>query len=768
MSPPLRQAPAGATGLYAAAQVLPLAVLLLGAKLHKLALLGWPSVSGVARLLAPDVALLVLLWAAARLLLAVTAGRRRLVVAGALLLVTLVLGAATLAEHGFFVATGSYLDGNLFIYGASHLVDLRPVLLHGMPPFVTGALAAVVLAVSLPALLASIPAVRRRVVRWPHTNGVVVSATLLAGSAVAVLAAPAVADHLMPLRNSGLVTLSATLVGEALAPGRPEGQPAAPELIVDPPTGPRRNVVLIMLESTRASATTLYPPHLDTTPRLAALAARGAWARSAFTVVPHTTKALVAMHCGIPPVIDTWNVEAEPGGIPHDCLPTVLRRHGWATALFQSVEESYEKGDRFARRFGYSTFRGPEHLPTEGFDRSSYFGYEDDVLLGPAMAWVDRHPEPFMLTLLTVTPHHDYRVPAGFARESYSDDPDLDGYLNGVRYVDRFVGKVVDALDARGLMDRTLLVVIADHGEGFGEHERRQHDNVVWEEGLHIPLVLAGAGIEPGTVIEGLRQSIDVMPTVLDVLGFRVRQGALWGRSLREPAGHELLRHACHYHTQCMAERRGDDKRIFHFDLRPAERFDLSVDPLERAPIPVADPDTLARDLLGWKHEIAALYGRPEATLRAREVRPEQERGGGLDMGGGVALAGVEVSPDTIELGDEAEITADFAVLKAPGPGWSLGARLLAPDGSWLALDHPAVWGAWPVERWETGTRVRDRFWAHIPDDAPAGAWQLWLGLRRQLPDGTVSWAGSAAPVATLTVLDPRRDPNRTRLETAR
>ncbi|GMV40792.1 MAG: hypothetical protein AMXMBFR64_25080 [Myxococcales bacterium] len=725
-------------GVRAAAQLLPLAVLLLGAKLHKVAILGWPAPLGLLRLLAPDLALCAALWLCASILLR---SPRRLAPAS-LQALTQLLGAASLVEHGFFVATGSFLDGNLLIYGVAHAVDLRQVLLHGMPSFVVGAFAATVAAIGAAPLLARLAG--------PGAASWHPALVLLAASVAATLAAPAVADHLMPLRRSPLVTLSTTLAREALAPPRPTTPATAPPLRVAPPTR-RHNVVLIMLESTRASATSLHSD-LDTTPHLVALAARGAHATQAYTVVPHTTKALVAIHCGIPPTIDTWNVEAEPGGIPHDCLPTVLRRHGWATALFQSVDESYEKGERFARRFGYSTFRGPEHLPTEGFDRSSYFGYEDDVLLAPAFAWVDRRREPFLLTLLTVTPHHDYRVPRGFERRPYSDDPDLDGYLNGVRYVDRFVGKVVAALEARALMDRTLILVLADHGEGFGEHRRRQHDNVIWEEGLHIPLVVAGPGIAPGTAIEGLRQSIDVMPTVLEVLGARVEQGALWGRSLLSPEGHPVLRHACHYHTQCMAERTGTTKQIHHFDLRPAERFDLTADPSEWRPLLVDDPVSLQERLLSWKQDIAALYGHPEATLRAHARMPPEAAPLRVPVGPGVALTALVVSPSTLEPGDEAEVTADFAISVPPGPGWSLGARLRSPAGSWTSLDHVPAWGAWPVESWAPGP-LRDRFWLEIPEDAPEGDWQLVVGLRRHHDDGTVSWAG--AHVAPVTVVVP-------------
>ncbi|MEW3744795.1 sulfatase-like hydrolase/transferase, partial [Pseudomonas aeruginosa] len=79
--------------------------------------------------------------------------------------------------------------------------------------------------------------------------------------------------------------------------------------------------MVIVVESMRLSATSLGDPELDTTPFLADLARRSTVARQAYTVVPHTSKALTAIHCGIEPPLDTKLTESEPAGIPNRCLP---------------------------------------------------------------------------------------------------------------------------------------------------------------------------------------------------------------------------------------------------------------------------------------------------------------------------------------------------------------------------------------------------------------------------------------------------------------
>ena len=119
--------------------------------------------------------------------------------------------------------------------------------------------------------------------------------------------------------GSGLVE------SERAAAERPALPPA--QLVSAPgaPTGDRpRNVVTITMESLRAEATTIGNPDRDTTPFLADLAERSLVAENAYTVVPHTSKALTASGCGYAPPLDTRLTESEPAGLPSACLPGLL------------------------------------------------------------------------------------------------------------------------------------------------------------------------------------------------------------------------------------------------------------------------------------------------------------------------------------------------------------------------------------------------------------------------------------------------------------
>lgn len=91
-------------------------------------------------------------------------------------------------------------------------------------------------------------------------------------------------------------------------------------------------------------------------------------------------------------------------------------------------------------------------------------------------------------------------------------------YINAVHHLDQQLGRVIDDLEHRGELDNTLIVITGDHGEEFMEHGRWGHNSEFHDEQIHVPLVIAGPGIEPA-VINTPTSHLDVAPTLLGRLG---------------------------------------------------------------------------------------------------------------------------------------------------------------------------------------------------------------------------------------------------------
>jgi lipoteichoic acid synthase len=377
----------------------------------------------------------------------------------------------------------------------------------------------------------------------------------------------------------------------------------------------QRNVVIVVLESARARSTTPYNEDLDTTPFLDERAEESLMFERAYAVVPHTSKALVASLCGVPPPLDTQRTESKPGIIPARCVADLLKEQGYRTGFFQSARKDFERRPQLVGNFGYEDFFPLESMDKEGFDEANYFGYEDNIMLDPSREWLEENGDgPFLATYLTVTAHHDYVVPDRYGKKKFAEDEVLNRYLNTVRYQDFFLRNLFAQYKDLGLYEETNFIVFGDHGEGFDEHGLKQHDNVIYNEGLRTPFLIHQSGRWEGQKIESPVNQLDILPTVADLLGYRISGGTYPGASMLAPPKDRTLRASCYHERTCLASIRGDKKYIYNYGNKADEFFNLSKDPRERNNI-IGRLDeekikALRHDLLAWEARIEASYER--------------------------------------------------------------------------------------------------------------------------------------------------------------
>jgi len=396
------------------------------------------------------------------------------------------------------------------------------------------------------------------------------------------------------------------------------------------PVTNERNVVIIFLESTRAKSTTPYNENLDTTPFLANLADESLVMERAYAVVPHTSKALLASLCGVPPPLDTAKTESEPDIIPARCLPDLLKEQGYKTAFFQSATEDFERRPQLVDNMGYEDFFATEDMNKEGFQETNYFGYEDNIMLDPSRKWLEENGDgPFLATYLTATGHHQYVVPDRYGQKTFAEDDELNRYLNCMRYQDFFLMNLFAQYKDLGLYDNTTFIILGDHGEGFDEHGLKQHDNTIYDEGLHIPLIIHQPGRwESGPRIEPAVDELDLLPTVAELLDYKIEGGTYPGVSMLSPPEHRTLRASCYHVRTCLASMKDGEKYIYNYGNKPDEYFDLSQDPRERDNIIDQQSDerieALRKDLLRWKARVDASYEQQRASAEETTAAKDQ------------------------------------------------------------------------------------------------------------------------------------------------
>ena len=561
----------------------------------------------------------------------------RLIVVGLFHVVTVLNALLATSAYQYFKVTGSTLDsGYLYLW-------------YNSPEGTWGAIASE-LTPGLLALLTFILAyallgpllVTRLVTRWrgwPDADGAPaaeVSWLRVFGVGLAVYAlfsfsllpGGASTDESRSFAQDSIVNLVVTGIEVAESDELPalvadtvveEAPPPAAEASFVPIESERRNVVLILLESTRAVATTPYNQDLETTPFLDELAKSSLLVQRAYTVVPHTHNAVTATSCGVEPPLDYWGtmmLGAVNDSVPFTCLPDLLKEQGYKSAYFMSHESTFERSPKILESLGYEEFYSVENMDTEGFEKSSYFGYEDDIMLEPSEEWLrDHRDEPFLATYLTSAPHHDYRAPQErYGRKEFTDNDLVNRYLNSVRNQDFFLKNLFDQYKELGLYEDTVFVILGDHGEAFGEHDRYQHDNVPYEEGLRIPMLVHDPRqFQNGATLSGPVTQLDILPTVADLLGYEIDGGDYSGSSFLQPLStNRTLMFSCWYENGCLASHKGTEKYIYHFDDQPDELFDLSKDPAEHqnliGQLPQEEIEERRRELLEWRAKVNAKY----------------------------------------------------------------------------------------------------------------------------------------------------------------
>ncbi len=543
--------------------------------------------------------------------------------------VSLLVVAITTTAYQYFEATGSTLDWSVIVFYLGTLGEVKNIIASEAPWYVWVVLVAALLYVVLGPWFVSRITARRRRRRAQRPADVsrlgAVGLCLISVGLGSLSLVPGTADANQSFSLSPFVNVLITGIGgpeaEELEADQASSRAASSLMGVrleETPQTERRNVVLIHLESARERSVTPYNENIDTTPFLNELAQESLLVERAYTTIPHTSKALTSLHCGIYSHPETDIVEAEPGAIPVPCLPELLGEQGYKSVFFQSATETFEDRPQLVENFGYDDFYGLEDMDKKGFERAGYLGYEDDIMLGPSRKWLEENGDdwPFLASYVTITSHHEWLEPDRYGlRDFHVKDDRLNRYLNTIRYLDFFVKNLIEQYKELGLYEDTIFVIYGDHGEAFAEHGVRGHDNAIHEEGLRVPLIIHDPQ-HPEAEHLGADVAVnhmDIPPTILDMLNYRVVGGRYPGTSIfAPPQVYRTLFFSCRPDLLCMASIEGYSKYIYHYGKQPEELYDLEDDPLEEHNL--ADrvpPEVLKKrreELLEWRSNAAATF----------------------------------------------------------------------------------------------------------------------------------------------------------------
>lgn len=304
-------------------------------------------------------------------------------------------------------------------------------------------------------------------------------------------------------------TVAAALV--MLASHQLQGRPG--RVTASPPPANAPNILLIIWDTVRAQNVSLLGYGRPTTPNLERWAAHGTVFEQAMSTAPWT----LASHASAFTGLHTQELGAEwrtPLQTHAPTLAEYLGAHGYRTAGFVAnlIATSRESG--LARGFSlYDDF--PRTLQTvytstllgQRLQRWRPF-FRGDIRLYPPrpahhitdrfLDWSNSPGRPWFAFLNYFDAHDPYFPPEDYRSRFKSDDPLIDKYDGAIHLLDAELDRLLRTLRDRGELETTIVILVSDHGEQFGEHGLRQHGNSLYIQLLHVPLVLWGPGIPAG------------------------------------------------------------------------------------------------------------------------------------------------------------------------------------------------------------------------------------------------------------------------------
>ena len=411
------------------------------------------------------------------------------------------------------------------------------------------------------------------------------------------------------------------------------------------PKGP--SVLLVVFDTTRADHLSCYGYARSTTPTIDSLAACGTlWTRCQ-SASSWTLPAFVSIFTGLPPRSHGAGRRGSAFyGLDPD-LPTIqraLHEGGWETAAFLNVV--FLSGD-------FGMHRDFDSFDCVGYASSGRLRRADETA-GAFTDWLASRSggRPFYALVHFYDPHMKYNPPRAWA--AMFTDPAYDGpfdstwgtvpelmavnsgedaipsdglanlealYDGEIAFSDAALGSMMAALRERGLDRSTVVVVLADHGEEFLEHGKMEHGNNLFQETLHVPLVMCGPGVPAGRLDSIPCTQMDIFPTIAGMCGVSSPEG-LPGLDLlaaEQPPGDRRLPSSgllwSDHDLACVVI--GGTKVIWDPAADSAKAYDLSADPGERVPV-AADSAGVAAILDYWASPQA---GHPSAVDLGGTVR---------------------------------------------------------------------------------------------------------------------------------------------------
>jgi arylsulfatase A-like enzyme/predicted negative regulator of RcsB-dependent stress response len=278
-----------------------------------------------------------------------------------------------------------------------------------------------------------------------------------------------------------------------------------------------RSLLLISVDTTRADRIGAYGHEAAQTPTIDRLAAEGTLFERAYSTVPETLPSHTSMMTGLYPPSHAVRLNLM-FRVPPDLrtLAEILRADGFYTA---AVTSAPVLDGRYGLNQGFISYVDPQ---TVGGGRTQLKEIRAQMVTNRALAALNvAGDRRFFLWAHYYDPHSPFDPPPPFKPDEEEQIPpeSLELYDREISYADLWIGKLLEGVEERGLLDDTLIILIGDHGESLGDHGETYHTVFIYDSTQQVPLIVKGPGVEAGKRVDAVVSALDIFATALEFLG---------------------------------------------------------------------------------------------------------------------------------------------------------------------------------------------------------------------------------------------------------
>ncbi len=287
------------------------------------------------------------------------------------------------------------------------------------------------------------------------------------------------------------------------------------------------NIVLVTLDTLRADHLGCYGYNAIKTPNIDRLAQDGILFTNVYSPVPLTLPSHVSIMTSQYPT--KHGIQNNGTFVLPDSAKTlaeILKDSGYKTG---AVIASYVLASNFGMNQGFDDYDEDVYQNMDKMQINIPNYRTGKVVTDSAKGWLSQnHKKPFFLWVHYFDPHTPYDPPPPFD-QSYKGSP----YDGEIAYTDQCLGQLFKEMKKLSLLENTCIIVVGDHGEGLWEHNEKEHGVFIYDTTLRVPLIMCYPKLfKKGNKITSLVRTIDIMPTILELLDIRVKGDDLQGMSL--------------------------------------------------------------------------------------------------------------------------------------------------------------------------------------------------------------------------------------------